>query len=368
MKLSSQQNDALKAVRNWFLEFYTSKRTPRWFYLAGYAGTGKTTLARHFADNADGEVVYGAYTGKAANVLRQNGCYNAKTIHSLIYKAIEHDDGTVTFEKNYESPLKDAVLVIIDECSMVNEEIGKDLLSFGKPILVLGDPGQLPPIEGFGFFTNKDPDFMLTEIHRQAKDNPIIYLATKVRNGGVLSLGKYGESEIISRSDTSIALEMDQLLVGRNQTRTNLNSRMRKLLGFEDAIPMKNDKLICLKNDSTLQIFNGGLFTVAYKHKKPSVSNFLKYTLNRDDSDGHAVLARIHASFFNVEVPTPDWRILKGSQEFDYAYAITVHKAQGSQWDKVIIYDESYCFRDDRNRWLYTAITRAKEKMVMVKT
>ena len=69
---------------------------------------------------------------------------------------------------------------------MVDEELGRDLLSFGKPVLVLGDPAQLPPVKGGGFFTEAEPDIMLTEVHRQAADNPIIRMSMVVREGGRL--------------------------------------------------------------------------------------------------------------------------------------------------------------------------------------
>ena len=212
---NDQQKDALRAVDKWFTEYKTSQGRNRKqiFRLFGYAGTGKTTLAKHFAEGTD-DPVFSAFTGKASLVLRKAGCFGARTIHSLIYIA-EQDEktGEVTFRLNKQSDLKSADLLIIDECSMVNEELGKHLLSFGKPILVLGDPAQLPPVEGSGFFTDQEPDFMLTEIHRQAKDNPIIYLATQARNNIMPDIGEYGDSVVKSSISSVDAMNADQILV-----------------------------------------------------------------------------------------------------------------------------------------------------------
>src|SRR5688500_11043036 len=189
MNLSPQQDAALLAVSRWM----KSCRPPV-FRLFGYAGTGKTTLARKIAENVEGDVLFAAFTGKAAQVMRNKGCPGARTIHSLIYRPRgekpEKETGELqpAFALNRTSEVRKAKLVVIDECSMVDQKLGLDLLSFGTPILVLGDPGQLPPVKngegGGGFFTERAPDVMLTEVHRQAMDNPIIALAGKVREGG----------------------------------------------------------------------------------------------------------------------------------------------------------------------------------------
>ena len=157
--------------------------TPQLFRLFGYAGTGKTTLARHLAAHIDGEVRYAAFTGKAALVMRRKGCGGASTIHSLIYRARESGEETPTFELWDDAPASKAKLIVIDECSMVDAELGRDLMSFGVPVLVLGDPAQLPPVQGGGFFTDVEPDAMLTEVHRQAQDDPIVRLSMQVRGG-----------------------------------------------------------------------------------------------------------------------------------------------------------------------------------------
>src|SRR6187549_1237037 len=177
------QDSALKAVAGWLKAKPGKNGTPPIFRLFGYAGTGKTTLARHIADGVDGDVKYAAFTGKAALVMRGRGCDGATTIHSLIYRALESGVEQPSFELWDDAPASKARLIIIDECSMVDQELGRDLLSFGVPLLVLGDPAQLPPIQGGGYFTGSEPDAMLTEVHRQAADNPIIRLSMDIREG-----------------------------------------------------------------------------------------------------------------------------------------------------------------------------------------
>ena len=192
-QFSPHQDAALNAVATWLKDKPGSNGTPPVFRLFGYAGTGKTTLARHLAEHADGEVKFAAFTGKAASVMRGKGCQGASTIHSLIYRARESGEEIPSFDLWDEAPASKAELIVIDECSMVDAELGRDLLSFGVPLLVLGDPAQLPPIQGGGFFTEAEPDAMLTEVHRQAADNPIIRLSMDIRAGEYLEPGRYGE-------------------------------------------------------------------------------------------------------------------------------------------------------------------------------
>jgi exodeoxyribonuclease V len=366
---TTQQNDALKAVDKWLREYYTSRKPKKQFlYLAGYAGTGKTTLAKHFAENVNGEVLFGAYTGKAALVLRKKGCEGARTIHSMIYLAEQDPNtGEIRFHLNKASVISTAKLIIIDECSMVDEELARDLLSFNKPILVLGDPGQLPPIKGAGFFTSSKPDFMLTEIHRQAKDSPIIHLATLIRNGIMPDHGEYEDSKVVERISTKNVLEADQLLVGRNSTRYDMNRKIRKLKQLNPDHPVIGDKLVCLQNDREIGIFNGGMFNIEQILTTKYKTNFLHMRLESQDEYRDPVMVKVHKSFFIDDVGKPDWKMLKGSQEFDYGYALTGHRSQGSQWDNVTIMDESYCFKEDKWKWLYTCITRAATKVTLIR-
>src|SRR4051812_19901697 len=245
------QESALKAVAAWLKAKPGRNGTPPVFRLFGYAGTGKTTLARHIADGVEGEVKFAAFTGKAALVMRNKGCDNASTIHSLIYRARESGVEQPSFELWDDAPASKASLIVIDECSMVDAELGRDLISFGVPLLVLGDPAQLPPIQGGGFFTDAEPDAMLTEVHRQAADNPIVRLSMDIREGRELEPGIYGETQVVSKQslDPARVLEADQVLVGRNATRRAYNSRMRLRRGFEGEMPLTGDKLVCLRNN-----------------------------------------------------------------------------------------------------------------------
>lgn len=375
MKFSPQQDEALKAVSRWLKD----GRTPV-FRLFGYAGTGKTTLARYFAEHVDGEVLFAAFTGKAAQVLRARGAKNARTIHSLIYRpkgeeeVSDEETGKTTvsplFSLNRQSPLAQAALIIIDECSMVDEALGKDLMSFGTPILVLGDPGQLPPISGGGFFTEHEPDILLTEIHRQARDNPIIDLAMQVREGREIMHGDYGTAQVIGKNDVDrdMVLAADQVLVGINRTRRRYNQRLRELKGFDQTYPQAGDKLVCLRNDPAKGLLNGSLWQVMTSSKetvKPGI-NLLVRPEDDDMDRGSAKIKLLKSAFDDPDLEVP-WQTKKRYDDFDYGYALTVHKAQGSQWNSVVLFDESFAFRDSRERWLYTAITRAAERLVIVR-
>ena len=375
MKFSPQQDDALIAVERWL-----KAGDRQVFRLFGYAGTGKTTLARHLAQGVDGDVLFAAFTGKAAQVLRSKGASKASTIHSLIYRprgeeTVEDEETgkkevLPTFALNRQSALSKAALIIIDECSMVDEKLGQDLLSFGTPVLVLGDPGQLPPVSGGGFFTEHEPDVLLEEIHRQARDNPIIELARQVREGNQVMIGDYGEmAQVINKSDVTgdLVLGADQVLVGTNRTRRRYNERLREMKGFEGPLPAHGDKLVCLRNDPNKGLLNGSLWQVTSAPR--TVKPFMNVLIRAEDEGIDRYSAKVKllkAAFEEPEREIP-WQIKRRHDDFDFGYALTVHKAQGSQWDNVVLFDESFAFREHRDRWLYTAITRAAERLTIVK-
>ena len=371
--LSPKQREAVDAVAAWHRDCMASingnRRMSRQIMrVFGYAGTGKTTAARHFAGQVHGPVLYAAYTGKAALMMQKSGCAGASTIHSMIYRVDEDEFGRTSFRLNRDSDAKDADLIVIDECSMVDEDLARDLMSFRRPILVLGDPAQLPPVKGAGFFTSADPDVMLTEIHRQAADNPIIQLATAAREGREIRPGTYGHSRVVERGVLSAeeVARADQVLVGLNRTRTSFNRRIRQSVGRGDAgpLPETGDKLVCLRNDKDKGILNGGLFEVVEMRSK---GNEVELTLTSEDFPDRApVDVTVRREFFIGGVEDLDKNDLRGTQQFDYGYALTVHKAQGSQWGRVIAYNESGAFRSDARRWLYTAITRAADRLTLV--
>jgi exodeoxyribonuclease-5 len=360
---SREQAEAIDQVGRWL-----KQGEPQVFRLFGYAGVGKTTLARHIAEGARGETAFAAFTGKAALVMRSKGCAGATTIHALIYRASEGVEGAPSFTLNADGPASKAGLIVIDECSMVDAELARDLLSFGKPILVLGDPFQLPPVKGGGFFTEAAPDVMLTRIHRQAQDNSIIRLSELVRSGGDLREGDYGETRVIARAavDPAQVLGADQVLVGVNRTRRAYNQRMRDLKGFREPLPVAGDRLVCLRNDRTKGLINGGLWRV--ETLGGVKKDFVKMTLRSEDegSRSQAKVAVLKA-FFEGKEGELGFALRRESDEFDYGYALTVHKAQGSQWDDVMLFDESFAFREHRARWLYTGLTRAARRLTVVR-
>lgn len=362
MNWSPQQDAALSAVARWL-----QTGRPQLFRMFGYAGTGKTTLARHIAEAVDGDVVFAAFTGKAALVLRNKGCLGAQTIHSLIYRSRGVEEESPTFVLNRESPAAKAKLIIIDECSMVDEDLGKDLLSFGAPVLVLGDPAQLPPVKGGGFFTEAEPDIMLTEVHRQAADNPIVRMSMTIREGGRLELGDYDQSRVIRRDAITpeIVLGCDQVLVGMNKTRRNYNARMRQLMGRTSTVPVAGEKLVCLRNDKSKGLLNGGSWIV--QELKTSKKGLVTMRVTpEDDTAARPVKVSVLPNFFDGTEDDVPWELRRHTDEFTFGYALTVHKAQGSQWDDIVLFDEAFAFREHRARWLYTGLTRAAERITVV--
>ncbi len=269
------------------------------------------------------------------------------------------------FTLNPEADMKHAALVVIDECSMVDEPMGEDLLSFGTKVLVLGDPAQLPPIKGSGFFTDCEPDFMLTEIHRQARDNPIIHMATQVRLKKNLEIGSYGDSKVIDIRDVNkeMALEADQILVGRNKSRTMYNNRMRVLKGINDRDPVGGDRLVCLRNDHEVGLLNGAIW---YVEDVDRIEGDRVYMTVRPEDGGDLLDVDSHRHYFLGIGDQLPWYERKEAQEFDYGYALTVHKSQGSQWDCTLLFDEGDCFRQHKWKWRYTGLTRAAETVTVV--
>lgn len=364
MTWSPQQERAIADVRTWIKD----PAAPQVFRLFGYAGTGKTTLAKHLADDVKGKVLYGAFTGKASLVLRRKGCANASTIHSMIYSVEESEkQWEPKFRLNPLSQVRDAKLVVIDECSMVGEEIGRDLLSFGTKVLVLGDPAQLPPVKDAGFFTEHTPDVMLTEVHRQAAENPIIRMSMDVREGRRLRHGSYGSSKVIPRAevDQSEVIAADQVLVGLNRSRITYNDRLRDLKGLPEREPVPGDKLVCLRNNREKKLLNGGLWQVEEITEMKPIGVKMLVT-SEDSPERKATEVYVRHEFFRGTYDSLSWEQRRYSDEFTFGYALTVHKSQGSQWDNVYLFDESGGFREHRERWLYTGLTRAAERVTVV--
>jgi exodeoxyribonuclease-5 len=236
--------------------------------------------------------------------------------------------------------------------------MGEDLLSFNKPVLVLGDPGQLPPVMDTAFFTSRELDFQLTEVHRQALGSPVIQLATLAREGRALRCGQHGDSCVLSRCDgLSIddLLAVDQVIVGTHRMRHRINDQIRRRLGHSGTTPAIGEKVVCLRNDKA-SLRNSTLWTVV--GSKTARGGFVALTVEDDNR------RRVE-----VDAPVDGFNPREGSgadlpgQPFAFGYAITCHKSQGSQWGSVMVIDESRVFR---GRWLYTAITRAADRVTVV--
>ena len=278
-----------------------------------------------------------------------------------------------TFVLNSEGPVRDADLIVLDEVSMVNETMAADLMSFGKPILVLGDPGQFPPIKGEGAFTQAVPDVMLTEIHRQAEGSAIIRLATMAREGKFIPFGTYSDTVYkMHKSDLGPEdlLQADQVLCGMNATRLMLNNTMRKAAGRTSILPQDPDeKIICLRNQNDIGLVNGSFLTL----KDIEDTDEYKIRADIETDDGKEVGRRSiykgnfldHVEFDKDRAQKDHWH-KKGLVEATFGSAITVHKAQGSGWKNVLLFDDGFGRGDDRKLWLYTAITRAEDGLLIL--
>ncbi len=421
---SPQQAAAIQSIVTWYRDPH---RRSQVFRLFGYAGSGKSTITRHAIEAlglspasrdgaGGGGVLFAAFTGKAALVMTRKGT-PASTIHSLIYRVSEAtpeeiervekeaaelraslgrlppaeqmfalerlkrlelrlaDIHVPRFVFNDQSPVRDADLIVLDEVSMVGAEMATDLLAFGKPILVLGDPGQLPPIRGEGAFTDVAPDVMLTEIHRQAGESAIIRLATMARQSEPIP---YGEHDTyvwkMRRSDVAPAqfLNGGQVICGRNATRLFLNSAMKQAAGFPAAYPKgAGEKIICLKNRHDLGLVNGMFLDLTDIREESPLA--FSATVRTEDGQTVSGRKRFYKGHFDDHVaydperPRRDWRDMRGLIETVWGYAITCHKSQGSQWENIIVYDDGLGrTREDRARWLYTAITRAERGLVIL--
>ena len=346
---NNQQRTALTRVDKWMKD-----PSSQVFYLGGYAGTGKTELAKHFASGVNGDVCFGAFTGKAVLVLLQRGCFNARTIHSWLYahaghgsqalrqlqealaelkqqedapppdiEALEEQIATEqakadqpNWRMKEDSALRYAALVVLDECSMIDKRIGNDLLQVCKKILVLGDPAQLPPVKGSGFFTARDPDYLLTNVVRH--DNGILHVATGVREGKVdLPFGQINEDVVkYHKQDLALAdyAQASQLITGRNAARRSLNIALRRVNGRQGILPVAGDRVICLKNSWSHALVNGQIETV--------VSNAVELDIdccvfaldghiipdeNGEPSDGANASERLYRAF--QALPKPGFQV-----------------------------------------------------------
>lgn len=386
MELTRKQEEGLRIA----IDRY--RRGEPYTVIAGFAGTGKSTLIKFIIEalNLDPtEVAYIAYTGKAAQVLRNKGCPNAMTAHRLLYHSKQRPDGT------YFHIPKDDIgmyrLIVVDEVSMLPKKMWDLLLGHRKYVVACGDPGQLPPVSEEDSPSILDhPHIFLDEIMRQAKDSEIIRLSAAVRERKPISVYKGTEINIVRKRDAidGMLTWADQIICGKNNTRYQLNSYFRTLKWGKDVdvTPIEGDKIICRHNnwDKVNRVgdalVNGSIGTLSSFHISPNpwleqkcIIDFLPDKYDEDDSDNDIMFRSLLI----------DWKLLTKNQftvtkenfrmfpkwlrpeQFEYGYAITCHKSQGSEYDKVLVFEE--ILKDtDHARWLYTAITRAAKKLTIV--
>lgn len=393
MILTQKQEEGLKIAVQRF------KDNEPWTCIAGYAGSGKSTLVKFIIDAlqvSHEEVCYVAFTGKAASVLKQKGCANAVTAHKLLYKARPKSDGTYIFIPKDKEELEIYQVIVVDEVSMLPKKMWNLLLSYGIYIIALGDPGQLPPIDKDEDNHILDcPHIFLDEIMRQAQESEIIRLSMHIREDKPLNnfISQGQQVKIYSKNEVVSGMYdwADQILCATNNKRTSINNFVRQQKGYSDE-PEIGDKIISLRNHwDTLSksgdwaLTNGAIgeisntekaniFVPKYIYKDPIPVLYTSMILEDQDS-----FCNIPIDYNSLKVGTPlltpkqSYQMMVNKKcpeppyEFAYAYGITVHKAQGSEWDKVLVFEENFPFdKEEHKRWLYTACTRAKEKLVII--
>lgn len=409
--LSEDQEIAYQTMAKWLAEggvVHPKQTNPSLLTLAGFAGTGKSTIAAVLAKefNSALRFAFCALSGRAASVLRnklisqglrfENGGHYCGTIHSLIYRPIEDDKGEIIYwAKN---PGLDYNIIILDEASMISEEIFKDLSSYGIDILAIGDHGQLPPIEG-KFSLMKDPLIKLEKIHRQAQDNPIINLSMQIRQTGKIprNIPQNEYISIIPKSQYVDFIKQEYknklnpetgldtaILCYTNATRTRLNSLVRNtIFGKIPDRPVSNDLIICLKNIKNKNSKQPPLYN-GYRGFLPSGvteydDHFWSAKLNFPSENIQTKANNIckHQfgypktfSDFNELIPfsmnITHWRDV--GLLFDYGYTLTTHKCQGSQMSHIILLNERPAPVDDDTykRWAYTSVTRSSNKLTII--
>ena len=319
--------------------------------LGGFAGTGKTTLIKTLQEWLPGMVIC-AYTGKAANILRRKGI-DASTIHSAIY--LPRATVPVTFQLRDEI---DGSGFIVDEASMVGETIYKDLLSFGLPCVFVGDHGQLPPIER-GLNLMADPQYRLEHVHRHAGDIPRFAEWLRLGNPAGSFKPQTDAVRIVRQVGQETALSADQIICAYNRTRVSINTEVRRALGRTERLEV-NDRVMCLRNSAEVGLFNGMQGTVKRIEWRKGTP-----VIDLDTYDG--VLPALWLDVDQLGKEKLDRNVIQNKKvhPFDYAHAITCHKAQGDEWPSVLVHEQR-CPYWEHQRWAYTAASRARESLTWV--
>jgi len=384
LELSQKQKDALDTILKWHKELPSQYIT-----LGGYAGTGKTSLMGYLSNivrekDKKTKIAFCSYTGKASRVLQRklkdtDSIYKYDyigTIHRLIYRPIIDDRGEIIGWEKLPTDDFQYDFIIIDEASMVTQDIWRDLLSYGKPLLAVGDHGQLPPVEG-KFNLMEKPTLRLEEIYRQEANNPIIMLSEVARKYGTINVEQFSKNvRKLDKRDPETGEFLENMfegydkdtmvLTGYNKSRIRLNKGIRQLLGFESEFPTSNDRVICLKNNHLEDIYNGMMGTLV-SISEDSVGNLKFFDVDIEfDDEEYPFLGKASIEQFNSD--TTLFNPPEGINLFDFGYALTVHKAQGSQAKRVVVFEERFKSMNDEmwRRWLYTAVTRASDELYIV--
>lgn len=380
VEYSPEQLAAIAAVMRWVDDPTTSQRLT----LGGYAGTGKTTIIKAIVHRLGDRCSVAAFTGKAAFVLRSKGVDGAMTLHKLMYSPMDlcrscgmfdsqcnaYNDRCAELQRTNPSRASahrpcprigkktgwaltatlTVDLVIVDEASMLNRRMMTDLESLGKKVLYVGDHGQLEPV-GDDPQLMVSPDLRLEKIHRQAEGSSVIRFAHELRRGGLPQYFKSDPQVTIRNCAPRDISGFDAVLCGYNKTRVQVNARVRKRRGYWGTLPQPSERVICLRNNTDLGIFNGMQATVTgIQGNRMSVV---------DDVGTEYSDLLINPHQFGMEKP-----LKRGLDEdetlWDFGYAMTVHKSQGSEWANVCVLEQLAPIWSPA-RWRYTAATRASE-------
>ena len=396
MELNEKQKNGLTLA----LQRYKNKE--KYTVIAGYAGAGKSTLVRFIIEELktygvkETDVCFACFTGKAAQVLLKKGNRNVITLHKLLYKSIPKESGGFVRIPNPSIPYK---IVVVDEVSMAPKTLMDLLFKHNVYVICLGDPFQLPPVDKKEDNHLLDaPHIFLDEIMRQAQESEIIQLSMAIRENRPIEALQGKEVQILNKEElnTGMLTWADQILVATNATRVSINTQMRKLLNFGEK-PQDGDKIICLRNywdcfsDNEEPLVNGtiGILKNSFLTKRylPSIVKSTDGLSHIDlivgdfisDSGMYFHSLEMDKKMIDTGEFSLDWKTVYQLNrnpktrdipplEFTYGYAITCHKAQGSEWDKVLVIEEKFPFdKIEHARWLYTAVTRSSEKLVLVR-
>lgn len=394
--LSSEQHSVFTRVLEWH-----SMRSEL-LTLGGFAGTGKSTLISVLAGHLrHDDVAFCAFTGKATQVLRRKfreanvpmGKRDIQTIHALMYDPItdEKTGSVVTWERKNSL---DKELIVIDEASMLDKTLFDDLSAYGIPMLAVGDHGQLPPITG-NFNLMEKPMLRLETIHRQAEGNPILALSAFVRRTGQIPRTHFCDDSLAIQvlppnalTDVVFSLFSGQdvryddvgLLAYTNLERIELNdlARVARWGKDIDVRPLVGDQLICLRNCEN-SIFNGMRGTLVSLDEGYETKNHYwgKVLFEDDEIMVEGPICKVQLGREGTIKDFDEYFMLTGQRVrswqamgllMDWGYALTVHKAQGSSFDHVVLVNEPprHMSLDMKKRAVYTAVTRAARYLAVV--